>query len=100
MVDRNGNAEFEAMLEVDANDLDDLLGSINWGAEAGGRVNLIGTNGDDVVDIAYNISDVSLINLGDGVDAINLTGAGQTLSLSDIFQRKCSILAVLAPMHC
>jgi len=86
MVDRNGNAEFEAMLEVDANDLDDLLGSINWGAEAGGRVNLIGTNGDDVVDIAYNISDVSLINLGDGVDAINLTGAGQTLSLSDIFQ--------------
>tara|TARA_R110002124_G_scaffold130297_1_gene292184 strand:+ start:1612 stop:5448 length:3837 start_codon:yes stop_codon:yes gene_type:complete len=86
MVDRNGNSEFEEMLEVDATDLDDLLGSINWGAEAGGRVNLIGTSGDDVVDIAYNISDVSLINLGDGFDTINLTGSGQTLSLSDIFQ--------------
>ncbi|MGB5856075.1 MAG: type I secretion C-terminal target domain-containing protein, partial [Oceanisphaera sp.] len=86
MVDRNGNSEFEEMLEVDATDLDDLLGSINWGAEAGGRVNLIGTSGDDVVDIAYNISDVSLINLGDGFDTINLTGSNQTLSLSDILE--------------
>jgi VCBS repeat-containing protein len=86
MVDRNGNAEFEAMLEVDATNLDDLLGSINWGAEASSRVNLIGTSGDDVVDIAYNISDVSLINLRDGFDTINLTGSNQTLSLSDILE--------------
>ena len=64
--------------------------------------------GDDVVNITNNIVQSSLVELdglddsantinldsalnvsiigGDGVDTINLTGSGQTLSLSDIFQ--------------
>uniref|UniRef100_UPI0026123B10 BapA/Bap/LapF family large adhesin n=1 Tax=uncultured Psychrobacter sp. TaxID=259303 RepID=UPI0026123B10 len=115
MVDRNGNAEFEALLQVTATDLNELLDSINWEANSISTSSMSVSNlsmdtaasdtdndifdinedvnsviytglGSDTINLAGNISDSALLNMGEGFDTLNLTGAGQLISLSDVFE--------------
>ena len=115
MVDRNGNAEFEALLQVTATDLNELLDSINWEANSISTSSVSVSNlsmdtaasdtdndifdinedvnsaiytglGSDTINLAGNISDSALLNMGEGFDTLNLTGAGQLISLSDVFE--------------
>ncbi|SLJ85272.1 BapA/Bap/LapF family large adhesin [Psychrobacter sp. DAB_AL43B] len=89
MVDRNGNAEYEAMLQITATDLDELLGSINWQVESAGIANFsIGAIGEDVINISDDTYDSPLINLSEELNTFNLSGAGQSISLSDIFENE------------
>ena len=87
MVDRNGNAEFEALLQVTATDLNELLGSINWQVESAGKSNFsIGAIGEETINIADSQSGLSLMSLSDELDFFSLTGADHTISLSDIIE--------------
>ncbi|MGP5543061.1 BapA/Bap/LapF family large adhesin [Psychrobacter celer] len=76
MVDRNGNAEFEGLLEVTATDLDELLGSIEWEAGAAGiaEFNLDALNG-----LSIDASEGSKAMMMDSETSIGL---------SDIFENE------------
>jgi len=81
MVDRNGNNEYEALLQVTATDLNELLGSIDWQVGVTGRA-----IGEDGIETANNNADVSFMSLNEDTDVFNLTGSEQTISFSDIFE--------------
>ena len=81
MVDRNGNTEYEALLQVTATDLNELLSSIDWQVGVTGRA-----IGEDGIETANNNADVSFMSFNEDTDVFNLTGSEQTISFSDIFE--------------
>ncbi len=86
MVDRNGNAEYEALLQVTATDLTELLGSIKWQVAGANIASYsIGDIGEDTVYLD-DIYGSSFRNFDEGSDIFNVTGSGQTISLSDFFE--------------
>ncbi|WP_372843081.1 BapA/Bap/LapF family large adhesin [Psychrobacter sp.] len=86
MVDRNGNAEYEALLQVAATDLTELLGSIKWQVAGANIASYsIGAIGKDTVYLD-DIYASSSHHLDEGSDTFTLTGSGQTISLSDFFE--------------
>ena len=87
MVDRNGNSEFEALLEVTATDLDTLLGSIEWQAGAAGiSAFSIGEMGEDTISLGDSSFDSPLGGLNEELNTFNLMGADQTIGLSDVLE--------------
>ena len=86
MIDRNGNAEYEALLQVTATDLTELLGSIKWQVAGANIASYsIGAIGEDTVYLD-DIYGSSFRNFDEGSDIFNVTGSGQTISLSDFFE--------------
>ncbi|AGP49372.1 hypothetical protein PSYCG_09360 [Psychrobacter sp. G] len=86
MIDRNGNAEYEALLQVTATDLTELLGSIKWQVAGASIASYsIGAIGEDTVYLD-DIYGSSFRNFDEGSDVFNVTGSGQTISLSDFFE--------------
>ena len=81
MVDRNGNSEFEELLNVSATDLDTLLGSIEWQA-AGGMFARFSMESEDSIDLP----ETSMLISDEGFDVLSFEGTNQVISLADIMQ--------------
>ncbi|WP_296244472.1 BapA/Bap/LapF family large adhesin [Psychrobacter sp. UBA6766] len=87
MVDRNGNSEFEALLEVTATDLDALLGSIEWQADTAGISTFsIGAIGEDTISLVDSNFNSPLVGLDEAFDDFDLTQEAQNISLSDLLE--------------
>lgn len=87
MVDRNGNAEYEVLLQITATDLTELLGSMKWQVDSAGISSYsIGAIGEDVIYLDGDIYGTTSRNFDGDSDTFSLTGSGQTISLSDLFE--------------
>ncbi|WP_333613015.1 BapA/Bap/LapF family large adhesin, partial [Psychrobacter sp.] len=87
MVDRNGNSEFEALLEVTATDLDTLLGSIEWQADTAGISTFsIGAIGEDTISLVDSSFDSPLVGLDEAFVDFDLAQEAQNISLSDLLE--------------
>ncbi|MBO1531904.1 Ig-like domain-containing protein [Psychrobacter sp. F1192] len=80
MVDRNGNAEFEGLLEVTATDLDELLGSIEW------EVGTVGI-AEFSLDALDGLSSTRSIDAGEYSKAM-IMASETSIGLSDIFENE------------
>lgn len=87
MVDRNGNSEFEAILEVTTTDLDTLLGSIEWQADTAGISTFsIGAIGEDTISLVDSSFDSPLVGPDEAFDDFDLAQEAQNISLSDLLE--------------
>ena len=87
LVDRNGNSKYEALLQVEASDLDSLLESIDWQAGAAGiSAFSIGEMGEDTISLGDSSFDSPLGGLNEELNTFNLMGADQTIGLSDVLE--------------
>ncbi|MBO1517809.1 BapA/Bap/LapF family large adhesin [Psychrobacter halodurans] len=80
MVDRNGNAEFEGLLEVTATDLNELLGSIEWEVGAAGIAEFS-------LDALDGLSSTRSTDAGEGSKAM-MMDSETSIGLSDIFENE------------